>query len=132
MKDETRRRIVYGALAIGTIACGLAVHIGGNALSPALRDILGDMLWAVMLFWWVSVLVPARSTMIRGSLALAGCFAVEASQLVHAPMLDAMRRTTAGHLVLGSGFDPRDLMAYTGGVVAAVIVETAWRRSARP
>ena len=128
---EARRRVVYAALAVGTIAAGLAVHVGGSALSPALRDVLGDALWAIMLFWWVSVLVPSGSTMFRGSLALAGCFAVELSQLLHTPVLDAIRRTTAGHLVLGSGFDPRDLMAYTGGVIAAVIVETAWRRNTR-
>ena len=128
---EARRRVVYAALAIGTIAAGLAVHMGGGAWSPALRDVLGDALWAMMLFWWISVLVPAGSPMFRGSLALAVCFAVELSQLLHTPLLDAMRRTTAGHLVLGSGFDARDLVAYTGGVMAAVIVETVWRRNAR-
>ena len=44
----------------------------------------------------------------RAAVALAFCFAVEFSQLVHLPALDALRRTTAGHLALGSGFDPRD------------------------
>ena len=34
------------------------------------------------------------------------------SQLYHTPTLDAIRATQAGQLVLGSGFDPRDLAAY--------------------
>jgi hypothetical protein len=60
--------------------------------------------------------------------ALAFCFAVEFSQLVHLPELDALRRTTAGHLALGSGFDRRDLAAYAGGVIVAVLVEWAIER----
>ena len=43
--------------------------------------------------------------------------------MYHAPALDAFRRTTAGHLVLGSGFDPRDLAAYAAGVLTAVFLE---------
>jgi hypothetical protein len=39
------------------------------------------------------------------------------------PVLDALRRTTAGHLALGSGFDRRDFAAYAGGVLAAVLLE---------
>jgi hypothetical protein len=54
------------------------------------------------------------------------------SQLYHAPALDALRATRAGHLVLGSGFDARDLAAYTAGVAAAVLLERAVRRRGRP
>ena len=39
------------------------------------------------------------------------------------------RRTRIGHLVLGSGFDRRDLLAYAAGVLATVLLERAWRRS---
>ena len=122
-------RLRYVALAVSTIALGLFVHLGGGALAPAARDVLGDMLWAAMLTWWVSALVPSRSLRFRAALALAGCFAVELSQLVHTPALDAVRSSRLGHLVLGSGFDPRDLLAYTGGVLAAVLLDASWRRS---
>jgi hypothetical protein len=60
-------------------------------------------------------------------LALGVCFAVEASQAYHTPGLDALRRTTIGHLVLGSDFDAWDLAAYTLGVLAAVLLEHRWR-----
>jgi Protein of unknown function (DUF2809)/Peptidase family S58 len=101
-------RMRYFALAVGTMALGLAVHWGGGALSPALRDILGDALWAAMVSWWMAAAAPALRLSRRAGAAIAFCFAVEFSQLYHAPALDAIRRTTAGHLVLGSGFDPRD------------------------
>jgi hypothetical protein len=56
---------------------------------------------------------------------------VEVSQLYHTPLLDAWRRTTPGQLILGSGFDLRDLGAYTLGVVATVVLELMARRRRR-
>jgi hypothetical protein len=109
-------RAVYVASALATIALGLAVHLGGKRLPPPVRDVVGDALWATMLTWWVSALWPRLARGRRAALSLGICFAV--SQLYHAPGLDAVRRTTLGHLVLGSGFDPRDLAAYALGVLA--------------
>jgi hypothetical protein len=118
----------YVALAVGTMALGLAVHRGGGALPPALRDVLGDALWAAMVSWWIAAAAPALRVSRRASAAIAFCFAVEFSQLYHAPALDAIRRTTAGHLVLGSGFDPRDFAAYAAGVLATVLLERSTGR----
>jgi hypothetical protein len=111
--------------AVGTIAIGLAVHRSGDALTPVVRDVLGDALWAAMMVCLVRAFVPAARWWIRGAVAVAICVAVELSQLYHAPGLDAIRRTTIGHLVLGNDFDPRDIGAYTLGVVAAVLLELA-------
>ena len=124
LRDRTR----YLALAVGTIVIGLTVHLRGGALSPVVRDVLGDALWAAMVVWGIAAVAPAMRRPWRAAVALAVCFAVEFSQLVHLPALDALRRTTVGHLVLGSGFDPRDLAAYTAGVLAALILERATER----
>lgn len=124
MRDGTLRlRLAYGAAAGVTIGAGLAVHLGGQAIEAASRDVLGDALWAVMAAWLIGAAAPRAPLRIRAAAALAVCFAVEFSQLYRAPWLGALRRTTAGHLVLGSGFDPRDLAAYIAGVLAAVLVE---------
>lgn len=123
MSLQLRRRARYLALALGTIAVGLLVHRSGRALPPAVRDFAGDALWAVMMAWWIGVLAPGVPLLRRSGVALAVCFAVEASQLYHAPWLDALRSTTGGRLVLGSGFDPRDLAAYTVGVLVATFLE---------
>jgi hypothetical protein len=120
-----RARTPYLALAVGTIALGLAMRWRGGALPPGARDVLGDALWAAMMAWWVAAAAPAIRLPWRAAVALAFSFAVEFSQLYHAPALDAFRRTTAGHLALGSGFDARDLAAYTAGVLAAVLFERA-------
>jgi Protein of unknown function (DUF2809) len=121
----SRVRVVYLALAAGTIAAGLTVHLGGAALPPVLRDVMGDALWAAMVAWLIAAAAPAMPLGWRAAAALGVSYAVEFSQLYHAPALDGVRRTAIGHLVLGSGFDPRDLVSYAAGVVAAVLFERA-------
>ena len=131
--ESARARGVYVALALGTIGVGLLVHWHGLGLGPTARDVLGDALWAVMVAWWVGALAPGARLGVRSAVALAVCVAVEVSQLAHTPALDALRRTRAGHLVLGSGFDPRDLAAYALGVAgAALLVRTVARRGGHP
>ena len=124
----TSARLTYLVCALATIVVGLAVSRAGLALPHALRDKLGDALWAMMIFWWISAAVPSRGSPLRAAVAGSICVVVELSQLYHAPMLDALRSTTLGHLVLGSGFDAIDLVAYATGVIAAVILERVARR----
>jgi hypothetical protein len=118
-----RIRVRAAAAASATILIGLWVHRGGVALGPDARDVAGDALWACMMAWIVAMIAPAASMLTRGAIALAISWAVEFSQLVHTPALDALRATTLGGLVLGSGFDPRDLAAYALGVAAAIVLE---------
>jgi hypothetical protein len=133
MPRRLRARAAYLALALGTVALGLAVHLGGAGLGPAARDVVGDALWAAMVAWWVGAAAPDAPLRARAAIALGLSFAVEVSQLYHTSALDALRATRAGHLVLGSGFDARDLAAYGAGVVAAVLLErAAVRRRTRP
>jgi Protein of unknown function (DUF2809) len=120
LRPGSLTRGVYLALAVTTIIVGLLIHKSGELLHPAARDMLGDALWAMMIVWWIGAVAPWLDRRIHGALALAVCAAVELSQLVHAPALDAVRRHPIGHLVLGSDFDARDLVAYTVGVLCAV------------
>jgi hypothetical protein len=118
------RRIAFFVLACLTIAVGLTVHLRGAALGPVARVVLGDALWAMMIAWWVGVLAPRARLAVRSVASYAVCAGVEVSQLYHAPALDAARATMVGHLVLGSGFDPRDLAAYGAGVALAALIES--------
>ena len=131
MRPRPRARLSYVALAAGTVGVGLLVHLRGTALSAAPRDVLGDALWAMMIVWGVSAVLPDARRSTRGLVALAVCWAVEASQLYHAPWADALRATTVGRLVLGSAFDARDLVAYVAGVLVALLGEAAARRRPR-
>lgn len=126
MRHDTRLRSL--ALAALTVGVGLAVHRGGPGLPPDARDVAGDALWAAMIFWGTGVLAPRASVVARAGAALGISMAVEVGQLVRTPALDAARATTLGHLVLGSSFDPRDLLAYALGVALAAAAETAMAR----
>jgi hypothetical protein len=118
-------RRLYLALGLGTVTIGLVLYLTGLGLPWAARDVFGDALWAAMMLWWVSTLAPNAPLPARAGVALTACFGVEWSQLYHSPSFDALRRTTAGHLVLGSGFDPRDFASYTAGVLAAATIDRA-------
>lgn len=64
------------ALALGTIAVGLMVHGRGEALGPVARDVVGDALWAAMIFWWVSAAAPHDCSNLTSSTAndrIIGC-----------------------------------------------------------
>jgi len=125
-----RARLTYLTLALGTIMLGLIVHFRGAWLGRVPRDVVGDVLWAAMIAWLVAAIAPHLSLGARSAVAIAICFAVELSQLYHAPFIDRLRQTTAGQLTLGSGFDVRDLFAYGIGVLLAALVDR-WRRGAR-
>lgn len=114
----------------GNVVAVVAVIILGlasrkfPALFPAfLGKYPGDALWALMMFLLVGIAFPRRSTAWVAVVALAISFAVEFSQLFQAPWIDAIRRTTLGALVLGSGFSWVDMIAYTVGVTVGAVGE---------
>jgi hypothetical protein len=128
MPARLRGRLPFVVFALAAITAGLVVHAYAGALSPTVRDVLGDALWAAMLTAWIGALSPSTMLWRRGVIALGLCALVELSQRYHTSALDTMRRTTFGHLVLGSDYDARDLGAYTLGVLAAVVLERLARR----
>ena len=125
-------RLRYLAAALLTVAVGLGVHRGGSFFPPATRDVIGDALWAAMMFWWISALSPRSRVAVRASVALGISWIVELSQLYHTPSLDAARRTAIGSLILGSGFDARDLVAYVAGVAVGVALDAVVRGGQKP
>ena len=127
MSELTRLRLIYAMAAFITVAIGLSWHLSPPLFGAAVKDIVGDSLWAAMILWLVSLVMPSRPLLLRMLAAIAICFAVETSQLYHAPFIDSIRATLPGHLVLGSGFDPRDFAAYATGVLIAALADWWWR-----
>lgn len=117
-----RLRRPYLILLVTTVLAGLTVHLHGAGLAAPARDVLGDALWAAMILWLVTLAVPGAGLLRRAAAALAICFAVEFGQRIEHPVLRAIRGSTLGHLVIGSDFDARDLVAYTAGVAAAALI----------
>lgn len=126
MAEMLRRRMQYAALAGAIILLGLVVHFYGTLLGARVRDGLGDAMWAAMICAGISALLPRRSPLHRSVAALCVCYAVEFSQLWHTPTLDQFRATQIGALMLGSGFDARDLVAYALGIGLFAWFDRRW------
>ncbi|GAB1343048.1 ribosomal maturation YjgA family protein [Gemmatimonas sp.] len=119
------RRTGFLLAALLTMTTGLLVHRHGAGFGRTVQDISGDALWGMMIAWGMGALLPRVGTVARGMLAYGVCLATETSQLIRVPWLDAVRDSKLGHLVLGSDFDSRDLLAYAIGVLMTVALEQA-------
>src|SRR4051812_7158736 len=111
-----QRRGIYVGLTVVTISLGLLEHRQAAALGHRLGDAAGDAMWASMIVWIISAIVPFAGRPFRFGIAYAICLSVELSQAVHGPTLDALRANRFAQLVLGSGFDPRDFLWYAIGI----------------
>jgi threonine/homoserine/homoserine lactone efflux protein len=118
-----KRRIVYLLLAILTMLVGLASRRFRQHLPTFIGEYSGDVLWALMLFLVVSFVLAGRPLFQRCIISLVLAFAVEVSQLYHAPWIDSIRNTTLGGLVLGFGFLWSDLVCYLVGITAGVLAD---------
>lgn len=98
---------------------GLASRASWIDLPAFLSVYAGDTLWAIMIFWLFRTVYPFASILYCSVLPLCFCFAIEFSQLYHAPWIDHIRATKLGGLILGFGFKFSDLLCYFAGVVIA-------------
>ena len=118
-----RSRLLYAVLVLAVIAAGLASRRYPWLLPAQLGKYPGDALWALMVMLLYGLARPRWSVARTAAAALATSFVVEFSQLYQADWINAIRHTTLGHLVLGSGFDTHDLLAYTVGVAVGAVAE---------
>jgi hypothetical protein len=110
------------AIAV-TVALGLASRRWPVLFPALLGKYPGDALWALMVYWGIAWLMPNASIKKVAVLALLISYADEFSQLYESPWIDGIRRTTVGHLVLGSTFSWFDMLAYTVGVATGAMIE---------
>lgn len=122
-----RRRRMAAVIALAVVvAAGLVVH--RLAPSSVATDVAGDALYAVAVYTGLVMLFASARPALLGALAVVWCAAIELFQLTGAPVaLAAVLPPIA--LVLGTGFDARDLVVYPLAVVVAVAVDaTVGRR----
>lgn len=121
-----RRRRTAAAIALVVIvAAGLVVH--RLAPSSVATDVAGDALYAVAVYTGLVMLFASARPALLGALAVAWCVAVELFQLTGAPVALAAAFPPVA-LVLGTGFDARDLVVYPLAVVVAAAVDATVAR----
>jgi hypothetical protein len=94
-----------------------------HALPGFIAAYAGDTLWALAAFLGIGLILPRASTRTIAWLAMAFSFAVELSQLYHAPWIDSIRQTTVRGQILGFGFRWSDLVCYAVGVGLGVMID---------
>jgi hypothetical protein len=79
----------------------------------------------MIIFIGLGFLSPRWRSVPKAMVSLLFCYAIELSQMYHAPWIDDLRHTRAGGLVLGYGFLWSDLLCYTLGVTLGLLFEIA-------
>lgn len=128
--DQAARRSLVAAragLCLSVIVCGLALRGFGLGLGlPALVvKYGGSTLWGTMVFFLIAMV---GSNLSRPRIALVAAVisvGVELFRLVHFPWLDAFRLTLPGALLLGRIFSVWNMLAYSVGIVLAVLLDRA-------
>jgi hypothetical protein len=114
-----RHRFIYFFAAVLTIVVGISARAVKDLLPQWINLWLGDLLYAVMMYFIVAAAFARSSLKVKAITALCICFCIELSQLYRAEWINAVRATLEGRLILGSGFLWSDLIAYTTGVALA-------------
>ena len=122
MKTKTKHRLLFIALTVVTMLCGLASRWDAISLPNFVAAYAGDTLWALMVFWGFCIFAPEAKTWKVGLAAIVFTYAIELSQYYQAPWIDGLRHTTLGGLVLGFGFKRSDLVCYSVGIIFGVII----------
>ncbi|MCI9857270.1 ribosomal maturation YjgA family protein [Microbacterium proteolyticum] len=117
-----RRRLVALAALVVVVAAGL---VAAKVLpSSAATDIAGDALYAVAVYTGLVLLLPRVRRLILAIAATGWCVFVELLQLSGLPVALAERVPPIA-LVLGTGFDTRDLVVYASAVLVAAAADAA-------
>ena len=124
-----RNRIYYVLITVLTIILGLASRRFADQFPLWVKAYLGDVLWALMVFWMFGFVFKRKRSCTIAAYAMLFSFGIEISQLYHAVWIDGIRNTKIGGLVLGFGFLWSDLMCYTIGITLGFLLETCFNRS---
>ena len=115
-------------LVILTIAAGLATRFAHLGLPPIIVKYGASGLWALVIYWIVSTILPSCRITSVAIIAAVIATAVEFAKLIHYPPLDAFRLTLPGILLLGRFFSPWDLVAYYVAILLGFLIDTRLRR----
>lgn len=122
---KKRNRIVYLVISIIVILLGLIYKKYSSNLPEFLNGNLGDVLYAILIFFGFGFIFTKLKTYNVAMIALIFCFCVEFSQMYHAQWINNIRANKFGGLILGYGFSAGDLVCYVIGVFAGAAIEKA-------
>ncbi|MFJ9738314.1 DUF2809 domain-containing protein [Streptomyces sp. NPDC101166] len=120
-----RTRWAAATAALGTVGAGLGLRA---VAAGEVAKYGGDALYTVLILTLVVLAVPRATPLASAGAALAVSWAVEFLQLSEVPY-ELSRRSALARLVLGSTFNPPDLLWYAIGAAAGWLAHTALLRT---
>jgi hypothetical protein len=96
---------------------------------PAIPLFIGDILYAVMMYFMLRIILLYKKRTMAAILALLFCYVIEGLQLYQAEWMIGLRKTLLGKYILGQGFLWSDLLCYTLGVVLAFWIDEKTQRN---
>ncbi|MFJ6378955.1 DUF2809 domain-containing protein [Kitasatospora sp. NPDC092039] len=125
LRARRRTRLAAAVAAVLTVAAGLGVRA---VLGGELAKYAGDALYTVLLYALLVLVAPRVRPGRAAAVAAALSWAVELFQLTGLPD-DWGRQSTLARLVLGSTFNPPDLLWYLVGAGCAGVLHRVLRTS---
>jgi hypothetical protein len=110
------------ALLVFLTEVAIAVFVRDAFVRPR----LGDTLAVVLVYCAIRAATPLGARCAAAA-ALAFACAIEIGQYFHFVDLIGLGRWRVARIVLGTGFDPADFLAYAAGAAAVLAVETLRR-----
>lgn len=133
---QRTRPIALSIVLMGsTIIAGLTIRFTPLGLPSPIVKYGGSMLWALVIYWIVSTLLPTSRLLVAALISAALTTAVEFFKLHHSPALDAFRLTIPGILLLGRVFSVWDILAYWLAILIGLLIDhricfaARWRAS---
>ena len=110
-----------------TVSAGLVLRFAPVGLPSGIIKYGGSTMWALMIYWVVSTLLPRWRLPAAGLVATIIATAVEFGKLYRSPWLDAFRLTLPGILLLGKYFSYWDIVAYWLAIAVGVLADRKLR-----
>lgn len=118
-----KKRLRYLVITIFIMIMGMLSRKYMNIFHKVIAPFVGDMLWAMMVYFGLRFLIPKLKLVKTLTLAIIFSFSIETSQLYQADWINNIRATTLGGLVLGHGFLFEDLISYSLGIVIGCLLD---------
>lgn len=118
-----KKRLRYLVITIFIMIMGMLSRKYMNIFPKVIAPFVGDMLWAMMVYFGLRFLIPKLKLVKTLTLAIIFSFSIEISQLYQADWINNIRATTLGGLVLGHGFLFEDLISYSLGIVIGCLLD---------
>ncbi|GAA0861402.1 DUF2809 domain-containing protein [Paraclostridium tenue] len=118
-----KNRIKYFIITIIIMLMGLLSRKFMFIFPRNIAPFVGDMLWAMMIYFGFRFLFPKLNIIKSLVLAFLFSFSIEISQLYQSEWINNIRNTTIGGLILGHGFLFEDLISYSIGIILGCVVD---------